>query len=130
MNEFGTITIMKSGHLRQTTKYGGKLIHRLIMEKYIGRELNRNEIVHHIDGNPINNSLDNLKIMTQSEHMSLHVIRKGIYKNGNSSDYRICTRCRKKLPLNREFFSPKNGSPLGFHYYCKKCRAEIRKEKK
>ena len=46
--------------------------HRFIVEKSIGRKLTPNEIVHHIDGNKRNNSLDNLMIMTRAEHARLH----------------------------------------------------------
>jgi hypothetical protein len=30
-------------------------------------------VVHHIDGNGHNNNPDNLQVMTQSEHMRLHL---------------------------------------------------------
>lgn len=51
---------------------GRQRYHRYIMEKYLGRKLLPNEIVHHKDGDKMNNDLDNLKIMSQSKHMSLH----------------------------------------------------------
>ena len=43
---------------------------RIIMEKYIGRFLSMDEVVHHIDGNKLNNDLSNLKLMKDSEHKS------------------------------------------------------------
>lgn len=46
--------------------------HRRILQKHLGRKLKSNEIVHHIDGNPLNNSLKNLKLMTRSSHSKLH----------------------------------------------------------
>ena len=46
--------------------------HRIIMEEHIGRELNDDEIVHHIDGNKRNNDLSNLQIMSRSEHAKVH----------------------------------------------------------
>jgi hypothetical protein len=49
-------------------------LHRIIMEKYIGRKLKSKEVVHHIDGNPKNNSIKNLKLFkNQSEHMRHHI---------------------------------------------------------
>ena len=49
------------------------LEHRLIMEKHIGRKLKKNEVIHHIDGNPSNNNVSNLKLFSShSEHMKLH----------------------------------------------------------
>lgn len=46
--------------------------HRVIMEERLGRKLKRNEVVHHIDGNKLNNNIDNLKVMTYGEHQNLH----------------------------------------------------------
>lgn len=43
--------------------------HRLLMGKKLGRELTSKDIVHHIDGNSLNNSLDNLVLTTRAEHM-------------------------------------------------------------
>jgi hypothetical protein len=40
------------------------------MEKHLGRKLNTNEHVHHIDGNGLNNSLDNLVVMKSHIHSS------------------------------------------------------------
>jgi hypothetical protein len=38
--------------------------HRFIVENYIGRRLKVFEIIHHIDGNKLNNELKNLYIFT------------------------------------------------------------------
>lgn len=47
--------------------------HRYVMEQYLGRKLNRNEHVHHIDGNTINNVIENLELITASEHGRMHM---------------------------------------------------------
>jgi hypothetical protein len=46
--------------------------HRYVMEIHLGRTLDKNEDVHHIDGNKINNNPDNLKVLSQKEHARLH----------------------------------------------------------
>lgn len=46
--------------------------HRLVTEVYLGRFLRRNEHVHHKDGNGLNNSLENLELVTQQDHSQRH----------------------------------------------------------
>lgn len=46
--------------------------HRKVMEEHIGRKLLPKELIHHIDGNKLNNKIENLKIVTPSEHSKLH----------------------------------------------------------
>ena len=61
-------------------KKGDVKEHRYIMEQYLGRKLNLNEIVHHKDGNKLNNNINNLEVMTASYHSKLH--RKKDLKDG------------------------------------------------
>ena len=52
---------------------GYVLQHRLVMEKHLGRYLEPEEIVHHEDGCPDNNSLLNLELFPNSvEHIKYH----------------------------------------------------------
>jgi len=50
-----------------------ELMHRIVMEKHLGRPLSRSEIVHHKDNDKKNNHPRNLMVMTQAEHASLHL---------------------------------------------------------
>lgn len=46
--------------------------HRNIAEKILGHKLSSNEVVHHLDGNPQNNDVTNLIVLSRSKHSSLH----------------------------------------------------------
>jgi hypothetical protein len=53
-----------------TGKYEAE--HRIIMEKIIGRKLVKFEVVHHKDGNKLNNDHSNLLLLTTQEHSRMH----------------------------------------------------------
>jgi hypothetical protein len=70
----GYVFIYSPNH-PNATKIGGSLYvpeHRLIMEKHLKRYLTEDEVVHHKDGNPSNNKLNNLKLFTKWSHNSFH----------------------------------------------------------
>ena len=65
------IKILSKNH--PNAKGGYVLEHRLVVEAYIGRYLTRSEVIHHIDENKTNNSIENLMLFqNQKAHASFH----------------------------------------------------------
>ena len=50
--------------------------HRYVMEQHLGRKLRSDEEVHHIDENKLNNSIENLTILSKSEHTRITFLGK------------------------------------------------------
>ena len=46
--------------------------HRYIMEQHLGRKLNSDEVVHHKNGDTYDNRIENLEVMSLSQHSSMH----------------------------------------------------------
>lgn len=78
----GYVLLSAPGHPRATQKGQYVFEHILVMEKHIGRFLNEEEVVHHINGNPQDNKIENLLLTTKSEHMRIHnAMRKTHHEN-------------------------------------------------
>lgn len=56
----------------RSNKDGYVMEHDYVMEQHLGRYLEDGEIVHHKNFDKADNRLDNLQVMTKSEHMSYH----------------------------------------------------------
>lgn len=54
------------------TRQGRVLEHRLVMERLLGRLLEAHEVVHHKDGNKLNNAPENLELNTRKTHPPAH----------------------------------------------------------
>lgn len=68
-------TLKPSGYIEYTTGPNKwRLEHIVLMERHIGRQLMADEVVHHKDHNPSNNAIENLQLMTRSEHSRHHAI--------------------------------------------------------
>lgn len=72
---FGKALIGSHGYYRITSpkkdKYDHKLLHRLIFERFYGK-IPKGYHIHHIDENKLNNCIFNLKLVSHSEHITLH----------------------------------------------------------
>ena len=60
---------------------------RKIAEAAIGRKLTRDEVVHHINGDNTDNRLENLQVMTKTDHKRLHMrLAVTRYKGGGAHE--------------------------------------------
>lgn len=81
-----------NGYFRLTVGgNSGRLLHVVVMEEQLGRRLNKDEVVHHINGDRRDNRIENLKLMSRAEHSRLHA--KERQEKGQCYDISLQTRC-------------------------------------
>lgn len=110
-NGGGYIMIWSPNHPNNNNGY--MFEHRLIMEKHIGRYLENNEFIHHINGIKDDNRIENMEIVSSSQHTTYHNYidmsdRKCLFCNSDKTSIDK----RKNRPIWSRF---ENG------YLCVKC---------
>jgi len=90
--------------------------HRIVWEKYHGRKIPDNCKIHHRDGNGRNNSVENLQLVSCSEHSRIHF---GWGKRGNEW-LKCCPSCHQYKSMS-EYFIRKDNRPREI---CKVCDAK------
>lgn len=71
----------------RSIKVGDKYVleHRLVMEEHLNRKLLPGEVVHHIDGDRLNNNIENLEVMEKKEHDRKHTTERHAQRRSESS---------------------------------------------
>lgn len=93
--KYGTAQIDKGYYRISSVKEGNrnKMLHRLIFEDFYG-EIPNGYIVHHKDGNKLNNCILNLQLMGFGEHTSFHNIG-----NNNMFGKKHSEESKKKMSI-------------------------------
>lgn len=76
----------------KATKNHYVLMHRIVMENYLGRLLTDEEVIHHKDHNKKNNSIENLELINRVAHIKLHSL-----EQGRKVTKLICPWCKKEF---------------------------------
>lgn len=66
---------------------------KYLMECHLGRYLEKNETIDHIDKNPLNNDISNLRVIDRKDHVINDIIR-------NKDAVVKCTYCGKEFTIN------------------------------
>lgn len=130
---YGSPNIVKYGIKGRgcVTKYGYRLIcinrhkileHRLVMERHLGRKLRPfpQEVIHHKNGNKLDNRIENLELTTMKYHTPFHRT-----KGRMIGKKKQCTKCLQLLPIER--FSRSQFGYMGRRTDCKSCQWEYNK---
>ncbi len=104
----------RTGYVYVTHNGRRWLLHRLIMSQYLGRSLLRHEHVHHRNGNASDNRIDNLELLTHSQHSGEHYRLRNIdkplrYYGGNVHKPSKATR-EKMSAARRAFWQHRRAS--------------------
>lgn len=125
---YGPYSNSKDGRLRcilvhpngykQTVSYP-----KYLMEVHLGRYLEENETIDHIDGNFLNNDFLNLRVINRKQHAY-----EDSYKNENVIVN--CSYCGKEFEINGRFLHNRNRRDryLSGYFCSKKCSGKYGKE--
>ena len=109
--------------------------HRLVMQKYLGRKLIKGEVVHHINGNGLDNNLNNLMLFpTQKAHTEFHYEEGGSGLIAGTNKKKLihgklqCNTCNKFKEI-KEFLTDVKHF-LGVRGICKDCYNLRRRKRK
>jgi hypothetical protein len=111
----------KDGRLRVNLVFSDKTetvmsYPKYLMEIYLNRHLTKDETVDHIDGDPLNNDISNLRILLRGEHCKNDTIR-------NEDIITTCLYCGKEftIPGNKLHNRSRNRNDRNSSgYFCSK----------
>lgn len=104
--QYGTGGYRKDGY-KLISENGVRILeHRSMMQKFIGRKLLSNEVIHHKNGDRQDNRIENLILTNHSEHRKYH---KGNPRKRMSAEARENIREAMKLEYKNRKIDPITG---------------------
>ncbi len=125
--------ITHQGYVRLSFNGHKILQHRHIIEQVLGRPLQSNEEVHHINGNKQDNRVENLKLLTELEHNGIH--HRGKPRPDKLKDMSkwycfYCLRTSDQIEIRKKNGRPhwRGYGPVECSHICGGCDYHVRKE--
>lgn len=121
----------RDGYVIVWTPNGDRLEHRVVMETQLSRPLMDSEVVHHKDGDPSNNRVENLELL---DSQRTHALRHGADNRAVLLQHGLkqCTVCLLVKPIAEFYATPHN--KMGIQSWCKMCKnardSQRRKERR
>ena len=109
---------LSGGYL--SIKVDGRYVkeHRYIMEQHIGRKLEPQEVVHHINRDKLDNRIENLRLLSSAaEHNYVHQCEDAMEACGHHH-WRKCWICKEYDEPGNLYFSPSSPNSRGYHKAC------------
>ncbi len=119
----GEGTITSNGYLFRKANGIRLLEHRRLWEEHYEETIPSGYEIHHLDGNKLNNSLENLQLLSHRSHMRLH---RGWIEVKNQW-WKVCSHCGELKSLSDYYVCEKYGTTQNC---CKVCKCKEGKERR
>lgn len=119
--KWGNAKIINGYYTITSRKYGcrNKRLHRLIYENVLGVKIPKDVVIHHKDGNKLNNCILNLEAMSKSKHDSIHMLHDNNPNYGkplpkDTKEKIAKSQMGKKHSINSKIQNSKSRNTTGF----------------